>query len=52
MPPVRRPDRKQLLAYLSGETSTTAAIDKSGPFEAPTQVSVTVTAMCSFHNWA
>ncbi|XP_063864650.1 parafibromin-like [Scylla paramamosain] len=38
MPAVRRPDRKELLAYLNGETSTAAAIDKYGSFEAPTQV--------------
>ncbi|XP_013166495.1 PREDICTED: parafibromin [Papilio xuthus] len=35
---VRRPDRKELLAYLKGETSTCASIDKSAPLEIPTQV--------------
>ncbi|XP_068210894.1 uncharacterized protein hyx isoform X2 [Palaemon carinicauda] len=37
IPVVRRPDRKELLAYLNGETSTAAAIDKSAPLEIPTQ---------------
>ncbi|XP_045582746.1 parafibromin isoform X2 [Procambarus clarkii] len=37
---VRRPDRKELLAYLNGETSTSTAIDKSAPLESPTQVLV------------
>lgn len=38
---VRRPDRKDLLAYLNGETNTSASIDKSAPLEIsqrPTQV--------------
>ena len=39
IPVVRRPDRKELLAYLNGETSTATAIDKSAPLEIPTQVS-------------
>ncbi|KAK7478781.1 hypothetical protein BaRGS_00029992 [Batillaria attramentaria] len=42
---VRRPDRKDLLAYLNGETTTTASIDKSAPLEIsqrPTQVKRTV----------
>lgn len=39
IPPVRRPDRKELLAYLNGETATCASIDKSAPLEIPTQVS-------------
>ncbi|XP_055375162.1 parafibromin [Condylostylus longicornis] len=38
IPAVNRPDRKELLAYLNGETSTCASIDKSAPFEIPTQV--------------
>lgn len=38
IPVVRRPDRKDLLAYLNGETATSAAIDKSAPLEIPTQV--------------
>ncbi|KAK4293780.1 hypothetical protein Pmani_033547 [Petrolisthes manimaculis] len=38
IPMVRRPDRKELLAYLNGETSTATAIDKSAPLEIPTQV--------------
>ncbi|XP_042881118.1 parafibromin-like isoform X1 [Penaeus japonicus] len=42
IPVVRRPDRKELLAYLNGETSTAAAIDKSAPLEIPTQVKRTV----------
>ncbi|VVC91771.1 unnamed protein product [Leptidea sinapis] len=29
IPPVRRPDRKELIAYLNGETATSASIDKS-----------------------
>ncbi|XP_071097734.1 parafibromin-like [Haliotis cracherodii] len=38
---VRRPDRKDLLAYLNGETTASASIDKSAPLEIsqrPTQV--------------
>ena len=38
IPAVRRPDRKELLAYLNGETSTSASIDKSAPIEIPTTV--------------
>ncbi|OXU19054.1 hypothetical protein TSAR_007446 [Trichomalopsis sarcophagae] len=38
IPVVRRPDRKDLLAYLNGETATSVAIDKSAPLEIPTQV--------------
>ncbi|XP_066153206.1 parafibromin [Euwallacea fornicatus] len=38
IPVVRRPDRKELLAYLNGETASCAAIDKSAPLELPTQV--------------
>ncbi|KAF7266046.1 cell division cycle 73 hyrax isoform X2 [Rhynchophorus ferrugineus] len=38
IPAVRRPDRKELLAYLNGETASCAAIDKSAPLELPTQV--------------
>ncbi|XP_058790580.1 parafibromin [Phymastichus coffea] len=38
IPVVRRPDRKDLLAYLNGETATSTAIDKSAPLEIPTQV--------------
>ncbi|XP_057341546.1 parafibromin-like [Microplitis mediator] len=38
IPIVRRPDRKDLLAYLNGETATSGAIDKSAPLEIPTQV--------------
>ncbi|XP_030374322.1 parafibromin [Scaptodrosophila lebanonensis] len=38
IPAVNRPDRKELLAYLNGETSTCASIDKSAPLEIPTQV--------------
>jgi hypothetical protein len=33
VPVVRRPDRKDLLAYLNGDTSTSASIDKSAPLE-------------------
>ena len=33
MPVVRRPDRKDLLAYLTGEIQTSASIDKSAPLE-------------------
>ncbi|XP_037944568.1 parafibromin [Teleopsis dalmanni] len=38
IPAVNRPDRKELLAYLNGETQTCASIDKSAPLEIPTQV--------------
>ncbi|CAH1401353.1 unnamed protein product [Nezara viridula] len=38
IPVVRRPDRKDLLAYLNGETASSANIDKSAPLEIPTQV--------------
>lgn len=38
IPSVRRPDRKDLLAYLNGETASSANIDKSAPLEIPTQV--------------
>ncbi|XP_071450459.1 parafibromin [Hetaerina americana] len=38
IPGVRRPDRKDLLAYLNGETAASANIDKSAPLEIPTQV--------------
>ncbi|EPQ15426.1 Parafibromin [Myotis brandtii] len=42
IPVVRRPDRKDLLRYLSGEASTSASIDRSAPVEIglprPTQV--------------
>ena len=35
---VERPDRKNLLAYLNGETTTSASIDKSAALERPMQV--------------
>jgi len=35
---VRRPDRKELLAYLNGDSNTAAAVDKTAPIEMPTQV--------------
>ena len=35
---MNRPDRKELLAYLNGDTATCASIDKSAPLEIPTQV--------------
>ncbi|XP_018328277.1 parafibromin [Agrilus planipennis] len=38
IPVVRRPDRKELLAYLNGETASCPSIDKSAPLELPTQV--------------
>ncbi|GFQ72298.1 parafibromin [Trichonephila clavata] len=38
IPVVRRPDRKELLAYLNGDTSTSTSIDKSAPIEIPTTV--------------
>ncbi|KAF4524055.1 hypothetical protein B566_EDAN013209 [Ephemera danica] len=38
IPVVRRPDRKDLLAYLNGETASSASIDKSAPLEIPMQV--------------
>ncbi|XP_055594284.1 parafibromin [Uranotaenia lowii] len=38
IPAVNRPDRKELLQYLNGETNTCASIDKSAPLEIPTQI--------------
>jgi parafibromin len=38
IPAVNRPDRKDLLAYLNGDTLTCASIDKSAPLEIPKQV--------------
>ena len=38
VPIVRRPDRKDLLAYLRGETQSSTSIDKSAPLEMPTQM--------------
>jgi len=38
IPVVRRPDRKDLLAYLNGEAVASAAIDKAAPIEIPMQV--------------
>uniref|UniRef100_A0A1B6CLZ5 Paf1 complex subunit Cdc73 N-terminal domain-containing protein n=1 Tax=Clastoptera arizonana TaxID=38151 RepID=A0A1B6CLZ5_9HEMI len=38
IPHVRRPDRKDLLAYLNGKTVTSSSIDKSEPLEIPTRV--------------
>ncbi|XP_030756236.1 parafibromin-like [Sitophilus oryzae] len=38
IPVVRRPDRKELLAYLNGETASCPAINKSAHFELPTQI--------------
>ena len=38
VPIVRRPDRKDLLAYLRGESQSSGSIDKSAPLEMPTQV--------------
>ncbi|CAM1328613.1 CDC73 (predicted), partial [Pycnogonum litorale] len=35
---VRRPDRKDLLAYLNGETASSSSIDRSAPLEIATQV--------------
>jgi parafibromin len=37
VPVVRRPDRKDLLAFLDGETNTSANIDKSAPLEVSLQ---------------
>ncbi|CAG2102011.1 unnamed protein product [Medioppia subpectinata] len=39
IPVVQRPDRKDLLSYLCGETATTASIDKSAPIELPISAS-------------
>jgi hypothetical protein len=33
VPVVRRPDRKDLLAYLNGESNSSSNIDKSAPLE-------------------
>lgn len=38
IPVVRRPDRKDLLAYLNGEAVTSSSIDKAAPIEIPMQV--------------
>ncbi|XP_018576046.1 parafibromin-like [Anoplophora glabripennis] len=38
IPVVRRPDRKELLAYLNGEIPSCPSINKSAPLEIPTQV--------------
>lgn len=38
IPVVHRPDRRDLLAYLNGETATCPSIDRSAPLEIPTQV--------------
>ena len=38
IPVVRRPDRKDLLAYLNGEAVASANIDKAAPIEIPIQV--------------
>lgn len=38
IPVVTRPDRKDVLAYLKGETAASASIDKSAPLEIPTQI--------------
>jgi parafibromin len=38
IPVARRPDRKDLLAYVNGETAASASIDKSAPLDIPTQV--------------
>ncbi|KAG1676683.1 Parafibromin [Nymphon striatum] len=38
IPVVRRPDRKDLLAYLNGETASSSSIDRSAPLEIATQV--------------
>ena len=38
VPIVRRPDRRDLLAYLSGEANSASSIDKSAPLEMPSQV--------------
>ncbi|XP_017770993.1 PREDICTED: parafibromin-like [Nicrophorus vespilloides] len=35
---VKRPDRKKLLAYLNGKSTSCPAIDESAPIELPTQV--------------
>ncbi|XP_067893811.1 parafibromin [Heterodontus francisci] len=42
IPVVRRPDRKDLLSYLNGETSTSASIDRSAPLEIGLQRSTQV----------
>lgn len=42
IPAVRRPDRKDILSYLNGETATSTNIDKSAPIEIPTQVKRTI----------
>ena len=39
VPVVRRPDRKDLLLYLQGETNNNANIDKSAPIELPISLS-------------
>ncbi|RWS04196.1 parafibromin-like protein [Dinothrombium tinctorium] len=39
LPVVRRPDRKDLLAYLFGESVTSPSIDRSAPLELPVSIS-------------
>ncbi|KAH8033036.1 hypothetical protein HPB51_005834 [Rhipicephalus microplus] len=48
IPVVRRPDRKDILAYLNGETATSANIDKSAPIEIPTQAQGVVAASAAY----
>jgi len=38
IPFIKRPDRNDVLAYLKGETATSARIDKSAPLETPSQI--------------
>ncbi|CAK9291760.1 unnamed protein product [Gordionus sp. m RMFG-2023] len=41
IPVVRRPDRRELLAYLNAEITTSNSIDRSAPLELPAQVKKT-----------
>uniref|UniRef100_A0A8C4SJF6 Parafibromin n=1 Tax=Erpetoichthys calabaricus TaxID=27687 RepID=A0A8C4SJF6_ERPCA len=47
IPVVRRPDRKDLLAYLNGESSTSASIDRSAPIEIGLQRPTQGMLLCS-----
>lgn len=45
IPVVRRPDRKELLQYLNGETASCQAIDKSAPWNYQHKLNVPPTTM-------
>uniref|UniRef100_A0AAR2JX38 Parafibromin n=1 Tax=Pygocentrus nattereri TaxID=42514 RepID=A0AAR2JX38_PYGNA len=49
IPVVRRPDRKDLLSYLNGESSSSTSIDRSAPIEIGLQRATQ--GMCSLYNY-